>query len=101
MKYLCRIYSGLVIALACFSLGAVATPFLLSPAAFRGNELVLGRVGDLAILGDLLSVLIGVMICAVCLWFKFKTPELLIRCTLGSLLLCVLTLVFLPAIHSP
>jgi hypothetical protein len=101
MKSVCLAYSGFVIGVTSFSLGAVAAAYVLSDDNYRTYGIVLGRAGELALLSDLLSLLLGVAICTVSRRVGGEVPRRLIRCTFWSFLLCVITLVSFPAIAAP
>lgn len=90
----------LVVVAAVCSLTAFALRYL-PIGVVRGYELVLERVENIAVGCALLPSLIGVVIFVGCLSHNIEPPSLLVHCTLAAILLCVITVLFLPAIAAP
>jgi hypothetical protein len=96
LQQACRVYSGLVIAVAFFSIAVFAGGWF--PRAIRGSELVLAKAEDIAVWSAVLSLLVGGLMCGGCLWSKAEPSDLLVNRTLIAVVLCIFTIATLPAI---
>lgn len=97
LQQACRVHVMLVVLAAFCSLTAFAVCYL-PIGVVRGYELVQERIDNIAVGSALLPSVIGVVIFVGCLSHNIEPPRLLVHCTLAAILLCVITVLFLPAI---
>ena len=73
----------------------------LTPYTYvRGNELVLQRALNIAILLGLVSVLVGILFCTACSWLKVEPPPRLVNFTVLAIVVFAFIFVLSPAIGA-